>query len=383
MAAVRGRTVVAAGAPTVTAGKVLVTTVDPEAQGGVSAFWNAVGPFLGPSAEYFVVGRRHRERGAARIAARILADWGRLRRVLDAGGFDLVHLNPSLGPKALLRDAVSLAMVRRRGVRSLVFLHGWDPQTEALLEGHWLSLFRRTYLRADGIIVLAREFEDRLRRMGYAGPIYVATTAVPEHAFDRAPADGPRPEGVRLLYLSRIEPRKGAAEAIRAFALLEKRHPGVTLTLAGVGPELPSLSALIRDLGLTRARLVGQVTGAMKTKVFADADIFVFPTLYGEGMPTVVLEAMAQGLPIVTRPVGGIADFFESGRMGYSTPSEDPAVIASFVERLVVDPDARRAMGEYNREFARRRFHASVVADRLTSIHEEMMARPAPPKARS
>lgn len=69
--------------------------------------------------------------------------------------------------------------------------------------------------------------------------------------------------------------------------------------------------------------------------------------------------------------------------MGYSTDSDDPEAIASLVERLVADPDTRRRMGEYNREFARRNFHASVVAGRLTSIYEEMMARAKTMKARS
>ena len=209
------------------------------------------------------------------------------------------------------------------------------------------------------------------------------TTAVPEEAFEAAPREAPPVAGVRLLYLSRFEPRKGAAETVHAFALLKKRFPSLALTLAGTGPQFPAVSALAGDLGLADVTLTGHVSGEARARVFSEADVFVFPTSFGEGMPTVVLEAMAQGLPVVTRPVGGIADFFQSGRMGYSTDSDDPEAIASLVERLVADPDTRRRMGEYNREFARRNFHASVVAGRLTSIYEEMMARAKTMKARS
>ena len=353
---------------------VLVTTVDPHAPGGVATYWNAVRPFMAPSVEYLVVGRRTGQRGAAGAATRILADWRRLRAALDSGRFDLVHVNPSLGPKALLRDALSLLTVRRRGLPVLVLIHGWDQETEARLRGPGLALFRRTFLRADAIIVLAREFERKLRRLGYRGPIHVTTTAVPDEAFEAAPRRASSPAAVRLLHLSRLEPRKGAIETIHAFALLKKRHPDLALTLAGTGPELPAVSALIDDLGLTGVTLTGHVSGAAKARVFSEADVFVFPSSYGEGMPTVVLEAMAGGLPIVTRPVGGLADFFESGRMGYSTDSADPHVIAGLIERLVADPSARQTMGEYNRQFARRRFHGSVVADRLLSIYAETVA---------
>ncbi len=69
-------------------------------------------------------------------------------------------------------------------------------------------------------------------------------------------------------------------------------------------------------------RFLGHVSGAAKTQAFRAADIYLFTSL-AEGMPNSVLEAMAFGLPIVTRPVGGIRDFFEDGRMGYATDSLD------------------------------------------------------------
>ena len=351
---------------------VLVTTVDPQVPGGVATYWSAVRPFMSPSVEYLVVGGRAGQRSAATTATRILADWRRLRAALDSGRFDLVHLNPSLRPKALLRDALSLMTVRRRGLPVLVLIHGWDQEMEARLRGPGLTLFRRTFLRADAIIVLAREFERKLRHLGYRGPIHVSTTAVPDEAFEAAPRRVS--DAVRLLYLSRFEPRKGAIETVHAFALLKKNHPRLALTLAGTGPELTAVSSLIGELGLTDVTLTGHVAGAAKARVFSEADIFVFPSSFGEGMPTVVLEAMAGGLPIVTRPVGGLADFFESGRMGFATDSVDPQVIASLVERLITDPQARRTMGEYNRQYARRRFHGSVVADWLQSIYADTVA---------
>lgn len=351
--------------------KVLVTTVDPRAPGGVATYWNAVRPFLSHSVEYLTVGRREGERGVTRIASRLVSDWRRLSATLDSGDFGLVHLNPSLLPKALLRDALGLWTVKRHGVPALVFFHGWDQETEELLTGPLLTVFRRTFLSADAIVVLAREFESKLRSLGYPGPIHVTTAAVPDEAFEAAPRGESGSGGVRLLYLSRFEPQKGAVETVRAFALLKKRHPGLALTLAGTGSELPAVSALVRDLGLTGVTLAGHVSGAEKARVFSEADIFVFPTSYGEGMPTVVLEAMARGLPVVTTPVGGLADFFESGRMGYSADTADPQVVAPLVERLVVDPSARREMGEYNRECAGRRFRASVVAARLLSIYAD------------
>jgi glycosyltransferase involved in cell wall biosynthesis len=330
---------------------------------------------LPPSIDFLLVGRRERERGWSRVAARLVSDSWNLRKTLRSRRYDLVHLNPSLGAKALLRDAANLMLARRARVPVLVFVHGWDQDTEALMAGPWLPIFRRTFLNADAMIVLASRFERRLRGFGYAGPIHLVATAVPEEAFRSAPRrTRRRTGGARLLYMSRFEPRKGAVETIRAFALLKRRHPDAALTLAGSGPEQPALLAAIQDLGVGDVTLPGHVTGADKARALSEADIFVFPTSYGEGMPTVVLEAMAEGLPVVTRAVGGLADFFEPGRMGYAADSNDPHEIASLIERLLMDPEARLAMGEYNRDFARRHFHARVAASRLLSIYEQTTA---------
>ena len=92
-------------------------------------------------------------------------------------------------------------------------------------------------------------------------------------------------------------------------------------------------------------------------------------------MPNSVLEAMAFGLPIVTRPVGGIRDFFEDGRMGYATDSLDSGDYTELLCRLVGNPDLRKRMGQYNRQFARQRFAASVVAERLVAIYARIVGK--------
>ena len=113
----------------------------------------------------------------------------------------------------------------------------------------------------------------------------------------------------------------------------------------------------------------GHLDEAARAAAYRRADIFLFPTCFGEGMPNAILEAMAFGLPVVTRAVGGIRDFFEDGRMGFVTESRSPAVIAGLIERLIADPALRESVGRYNREYAQRRFAASVVAARLLEIY--------------
>jgi glycosyltransferase involved in cell wall biosynthesis len=110
-----------------------------------------------------------------------------------------------------------------------------------------------------------------------------------------------------------------------------------------------------------------------KCPEIAKQRFYLFPT-YGEGMPNSVLEAMAYGLPVVTRPVGGLRDFFENGRMGFVADSLEPFEFMGLMEKLVLDSGLRDKMGQYNRTYAKDHFSATKVAARLENIYEKLIA---------
>ena len=146
---------------------VLVTTPPLDKPGGVAAYFRALRPHLAGDVRYFTVGARSERESALRAAARLLTDSWRFLCALAMEPCDLVHLNPSLGAKAVLRDGLLLVIAKAFGKPVVVFTHGWDHDFERKLKAHFLPLFRLAYFRADSFMVLAREFRDRLRDMGY------------------------------------------------------------------------------------------------------------------------------------------------------------------------------------------------------------------------
>lgn len=90
-------------------------------------------------------------------------------------------------------------------------------------------------------------------------------------------------------------------------------------------------------------------------------------------MPSSVLEAMAFGLPVITRPVGGLKDFFEDGKMGFITESKAPEAFADLMEKLITDCDDRKKIARYNQRYAREHFMASKVAKRIENIYREIL----------
>ena len=353
---------------------IVVTAPVLDRSGGVAAYYATLREHLQTQVRFCSTGSRADHELFLVRGARLLGDYGRFCRMVGARHCALVHLNPSLGPKALLRDGLSLLLAKALGKKVLVFLRGWNRACEAAIRNRYLSLFRCVYFQADAFIVLASRFQSVLREFGYDKPIYVETTVVSDEVFARAQSKLARPKlngaGANILFLSRIEEGKGIYEAIDAFRLLRENCPSATLTVAGDGAELENARQYVRTEALEGVRFLGWITGEQKHQAYADADVYLFPTRWGEGMPNSVLEAMAYGLPVITRPVGGLADFFEHGKMGFLTDSRDPRILASFLERLAHDPDLRQAMARYNHSFAGRNFAASVVARRLAEIYQ-------------
>lgn len=358
--------------------RILLNTVSLDIEGGVAHYFSVVRPFLGQGVEYFTIGPRG-EKGILSVIVRMIKDYLGFIRKLRTEDYDLVHLNPSLLSRAIVRDGIFLLIAKAMGKKVIVFMHGWDKRFERVLRQNFLSLFRMTYLKADAFIVLSSEFRDKLVDMGYRNLAFTETTVVDEAIFTRTDEEivrsrKPLHNGeFKILFLSRIEREKGIYEAIDAFAIMRSTYPRAKLTVAGDGGELLNVRAYVRNRGIEGVEFTGYIRGEAKNIVFAGADVFLLPTYYGEGMPIAVLEAMAYGLPVITRPVGGIKDFFEDGKMGFVTQSKSPEDYARILCDLAFDNDLRSKIRAHNIAYAKDRFTASKVASRINEIYRKVL----------
>lgn len=361
--------------------RVLVVGPDRNDPGGVANYYNAVFPRLADNtieACYFEVGST---KGRGRIA-HLISDQLRFFRKLNKYKPNLVHLNPSLDLKSFLRDGlfIFLAKLCRRPV--LVFFRGWQTSFENQVSGRYRWFFRLTYGRADAFIVLSNAFSDSLKRWGVTVPIFIGNTTVDNDLLKsfsiKQKLNSIRNAKVfRLLFLARLERDKGVLELIDAVkSLLEKGFP-VSLTIAGTGSVAEEIDKIIDNFGAYKnaIRVVGYVRGEDKVNILKSHHIYCFPTRYGEGMPNSVLEAMAFGFPIVTCPVGGVADFFENSRMGVLLSDTRPDVIADTLQAMLLDRNQLETIAQYNYRYAQRRFLATRSADFLRTRYKDMLAR--------
>ena len=151
------------------------------------------------------------------------------------------------------------------------------------------------------------------------------------------PDDGP----ARLLAIGRLVEKKGFSLLVEAVHRLRERGVEVTAEIAGDGPLAPELRAQIESLGLQEhITLLGPITQAQVTELLGTRDLFVAPFVVGsdgnaDGLPTVLLEAMARGLPCVAADVTAVGEVVQTGRTGWLVSTGDVEALTEAIAEAV------------------------------------------------
>jgi glycogen(starch) synthase len=187
---------------------------------------------------------------------------------------------------------------------------------------------------------------EAVRRAAREAGLALANSTIAHLGVDPAFLD-PRPERPwrwRLLYVGRLDPRKGVADAIAALAQLPQT---ATLRIAGDGDprEQQRLASQIDQLGLgERVSLLGMRSHAELPELYDDADAVLFPVRWSEPWGIVPLEAMAFGRPVIATGLGGSGEYLRGGENCLLVGPEDPVAVAAAVRTLAADPALRASL---------------------------------------
>jgi len=168
-----------------------------------------------------------------------------------------------------------------------------------------------------------------------------------------------------ILFLGRLDPRKGISSLLQAVAQLERKPVTV---IGGDGPERDSLIELARSLGIgSSTRFLGPVPGPFVPGLLSGADCLVLPSV-AEMSPLIIVEALACGLPVVAFDLPGLRGLVADGYTGYLL-RPDVSALSSALERIVQDDQARRRLSRNARESALKNHSSDVVVNRLLEIY--------------
>lgn len=315
----------------------------------------------------------HCDGGASAKLAQAAAALSRFTVLLVRRQVLAVHVhaasNASFWRKSMF---IALALAARRPV--IFHLHG----------GGFLDFYhrcgprRRRFVRfvldrSSQIIVLSDTW--RLRLSDITGNPNIRAIANPVEARDLLALDPRRRGRPVALFMGRLDRDKGIFDLVDAAAALARTFPELRVRFAGDG-DGEGIRRRAAEQGVAHAiELTGWIRGPEKTRVWADAAIYVLPS-YIENLPMGVLEAMAAGLPVVASRVGGIPDLVVSGVNGYLIAPGDTAALTAVLQQLLSDPGLRRRFAEASRRRFLERFSPARVVPEIEAVYSRLGAAP-------
>lgn len=183
--------------------------------------------------------------------------------------------------------------------------------------------------------------------------------------------DAVRGEGPKILFLSRLHPKKGVELFIDAIARLSAQGLEVTGLIAGSGQQAyeRELRQRASDAVETKVQFLGQVSGREKISLYQSADVFVLPTSQ-ENFGYVVIEALACGTPVITTK--GVDIWQEVEQAGALIAQPTHTAIAAAIERLLSSPEAARERGARGREWVLTEFDSDRLADAYERLYTDV-----------
>jgi len=313
--------------------------------------------------------------------------------------------SPSTAPAELLRANSGFCLARalaREGVTHLHAHFGFVPSTVAWFAAHLAGIPWSVSVHAWDIFVNRSMMPEKLlaaRRVvtctDFArGWLLERYPSIPRghvvtvhHGLDTdryAPRPLPVGDVTRALAVGRLVPKKGFGVLLRAFAraraALARDGRKATLALVGDGPERPRLERIARELGLGESvRMTGALPADEVRSEMDRANMLVVPSVPGargdlDGLPNVVLEAMALSRPVIGSHLSGIPEAITDGRTGLLVPPGDDETLARAMVRLARDRELASRLGAAGRELVRERFSLEVSARALAAVFRDMGA---------
>jgi glycosyltransferase involved in cell wall biosynthesis len=189
---------------------------------------------------------------------------------------------------------------------------------------------------------------------------------------DDAPAPAKAAGSYHVLYLGNLFHDKGAHVMLRAVPLLVERLPGLRVTFAGQWYDesyRPYCEELVARYSIERyVEFVGPVDTPTKKRLLRNCDVSVFVPVKPEGLPWVVLEAMASARPVIATPQGVIPEVMVDGATGFVVETEDAESLAERILRLASDPEMARQMGASGRRRIEQVYSEHLTHERLAGV---------------
>jgi phosphatidyl-myo-inositol alpha-mannosyltransferase len=286
----------------------------------------------------------------------------RIKHLMREGGYDVIHFHEPLMP------VLSMTALRYSQSFNVGTFHAFARSNIGYYYGKpLLKRYVRHLNVRIAVSVAARDFVQRY----FPGEYRIVPNGIDVGRFARQlPLPELRDGSPTILFVGRLETRKGLGYLLRAFTQLKAEVPNLRLVIVGDGPMRRWYANVIYRRQLEDVIMAGYVSADELPRYYASCDIFCAPNTGDESFGIVLLEAMAAGKPIVATDIDGFRTVLTNGREGLLVERKSSRRLADGLRLLLQDAELRRALGEMGARTAQR-YDWEHVLDEVTAIYRE------------
>ncbi len=292
------------------------------------------------------------------------------------GPYDIIHCQFG-------RNGVLGAILRNIGVvkgKLVCTFHGHD--ISAYIKNYGNNAYRELFAKGDLFLPISEHFKRRLMELGCSEQkIFVHRMGINVNKFACSLHSYRNSSKVRLITIGRFIEKKGIQYALEAVAKAYKRtQSGIEYKLVGDGPLRRDLEELSKKLDIHNiVTFLGWREQDEVVKLLEDTDILLAPSVTAangdqEGIPVVLMEAMAKGLPVISTQHSGIPELVQDGKSGFLVPERDADALAERLEYLIVHPELRARMGQEGRNHIEECYNIDTLNDRLVGLYKMILS---------
>jgi Glycosyltransferase len=261
------------------------------------------------------------------------------------------------------------ARLKKLGIKAkiITIFHGYDMTT--FIEQKGPGVYSELFKYGDLFLPICNKWKERLIDLGCdKNKIKVHHMGIDIEEFKHCGNSNLSAEPIVFISVGRLHYKKGHEYAIKAMAKIVKKYSNVKYLIVGEGPLRSELESLVKDLGLEN---IIEFTGAATQKeivgFYEKSHIFILPSI-SEGLPVVLMEAQAMGLPVIASNVGGVSEIVADGKSGFLVPPKDVDSLTNKIKFLLQNKVMWKKMGEMGQKIIQNGFNIKRLSRELECI---------------
>ena len=300
--------------------------------------------------------------------ARVSLSWWLYRKVralLQDEAFDIIHLHEPMAP------ILPLCVLELSNTVNVGTFHANNKHNHLYRLGQ--PVLKRWHQRLHGGIAVSPAAYNFVSR-AFPGDYEIIPNGIDVDTFNRDRDPWPQylDGKTNILFVGRLEKRKGLRYLLDAYSRLKWDQPDIRLLVVGPGNPDKESHRILSARALQDVEFIGPVSEKDLARYYATADIFCSPATGSESFGIVLLEAMAAGKPVVASDIDGYASIVNNGEQGLLFPPKNAEALSKSLSTLVQDPALRRRMGEDGKLTAQK-YRWSVICSRVEDYYYQCL----------